>query len=166
MGGLLRKPSSFSNLAESQLYHFGFALPNKTRHSSSAASSQQRGIHRCCFPLLIDLKLPGKLSPSSLPQREVDTCGTQHPLHYPKPAPCSLQFSPVLQGTRAYGPPGRKDEMFRKGLFPRTAVAEGPCPCPQVLGHCQMLQRAGKSQRPADPQRAASPTCQRVKKPS
>lgn len=90
VGGLLRKPSSFPNLAESQLYRFGFALPHKTRHSSSAASSRQRGIHRCCFPLLIDLKLPGKLSPSSLPQREVDMCGTQHPLCYPKPAPCSF----------------------------------------------------------------------------
>ena len=50
--------------------------------------------------------------------------------------------------------PERKDEMFRKGWFPRTAVAEGPCPCPPVLGHCQRLQIAGKSQGPSDPQRA------------
>lgn len=145
MGGLLRKPGSFPNLAESQLYHFGFALPKKTRHSSSAASSQQRGIHSCCFPLLIDLKLPGKLSPSSLPQREVDTRGTQHPLRYPKPAPCSLQFSPVLQGTRAYGPLGGRTRCSEKACFQDLQWQKAPVPAHRCLGTAKCCRELGKA---------------------
>lgn len=81
---------------------------------------------------------------------------------------CSLHPAVFLCAARHEGlrSPERKDEMFRKGFFPRTAIAEGSCPCPQVFGHCQRLRIAGKSQGPSDPQQAGSPGCQGVKEPS
>lgn len=131
----------FPKLAESQLYHIGFTLSNKTRLRCSAASFYQQAIHQHCFSLLVDPKLPSKLFSLLPPQTEADMCGTQHPPCYHEPAPCTLQ-------SRS---PGKKNERFRKGLFPRTAVAGVPCPSAQVLGHCHRLQTAGKSQGPSDP---------------